>query len=274
MDPESGTRPPSGAADPPDHAHEYASAHGAVPGPVPGRNPDPASTVIIEAVATHPAGPRPRTVVLLPGVSGMDTPTAAAGLALALASVQPADVLLADIDPAPRPTGLATRFGLCAPEPGALLPVAPRLTYRSTRPDELAGPWPERTGLLLVHTGPMPGREALDAALTAARDAAAGTVLLLTPDTDAGARAASAALDWLDGAGCGELARGAVVVLAGDGADAGSLTDGSSTFRCRSVHRLPAAAHLVAPGVLDPDLIPDKALDTLLDLAREALDDA
>lgn len=262
MDPESGARPSSDPLIPPEP----------VAVPLTDSVPDPASTVIIDAVTaglSRSGGPGPRCVVLLPGVSGMDTPTTAAGLALALASVQPADVLLVDLEPARRGTGLAMRFGLYAPQPGALLPVAPRLTYRPTSLDELAGPWPAQIGLLLVHCGPGPSRETLEAAL-----AVADSVLLFTPDTDAGADAVSAALDWLCGAKCGGLARGAVVVLAGDGEDAGTLADGPLLDRCRSVYRLPAAAHLVAPGVLDPELIPDKARETLLDLAREVLHDA
>lgn len=256
MDPEPGGRPSSDPNHPPDRA------------------PDPASTVIIEAVdgaLAHPAGRRPHCLVLVPGISGVATPTVAAGLALALASVQPADVLLADLDshPVERGTGLSMRFGLYAPEPGAMLPVAPRLTYRPTRPDELADPWPQHFGLMLVHCGPSPTREALDGAL-----AVADSVLLFTPDSDAGTEAAGAALGWLCAAERAELARGAVVVLGGDGADAGVSTEGPLADRCRAVHRLPAAAHLVPPGVLDPELIPDKALDTLLDLVREVLDDA
>ncbi|HEY9473960.1 MAG TPA: hypothetical protein VIS06_08925 [Mycobacteriales bacterium] len=263
MDPESGVQPPSDPVDlsePPD-LPELPQP------PEPPDPPDPARTVIFEATsmaAFSTTNRRPRCVVLLPAVSGVDTSTTAAGLALALASVQPADVLLLDMDSAPPGTGLATRFGLYRTPPGALMPVAPRLTYEPTGPGELVGPWPERFGLLLVHCGPAPSWDVLDGALTIA-----SSVLLLTPDTAAGLESATAALDWLCGGRRAELAREAVVVLAGEGEDGGVVTEGPLPGRCRVVLRIPAAAHLAVPGVLDPDLIPDGARDALLDLAKE-----
>ena len=243
MDPEPGVRPPSDPVDP----------------------SDPARTVIFDpAIPFATATRRHRCAVLLPAVSGVDTSTMAAGLALALVSVQPADVLLLDIDPAPPGTGLAARFGLHQPPSGALVPVAPRLTYQPTGADGLVATWPERFGLLLAHCGPAPSREVLDRSLTIA-----GAVLLLAPDTDTGVESAAAALDWLGGGPGTELARTAVVVLAGEDEGGGVVTDGPLPGRCRAVLRIPAAAHRVSPGVLDPDLIPDHARDALLDLAKE-----
>lgn len=242
MDPEPGVEPPSDPVEP----------------------SDPARTVIFEPMIPVGAARRRHCAVLLPAVSGVDTSTTAAGLALALVSVQPADVLLLDLDPASPGTGLASRFGLYRPPSGALVPVAPRLTYQPTGADGLVTAWPERFGLLLAHCGPAPSREVLDRALTIA-----GSVLLLAPDTEVGVEVAAAALDWLEGGLGAELARTAVVVLAGEDEDGGVVTDGPLPGRCRAVLRIPAAAHRVAPGVLDPDVIPEHARDALLDLAKE-----
>lgn len=232
--------------------------------------PDPARTVIIEAMGARldrparPSAGHPARLVLLPAVSGMDTATLTAGLGLALASVGPDDVVLADLDVAPRGTGLAMRFGLYAPQPGARMPVAPRLTYRRTGAAELDGAWPGCFGLVLVHCGPGPSRDVLDRAL-----AGAGTVLLAAPDTDVGIGSACAALDWFrDGLG-GGVAERVVVLLAGPDGAADTRTAEPLAARCRAVRRLSADVHSAAPGVFDPDLIPGAALDALLDLARE-----
>lgn len=228
---------------------------------------DPARTVILETLPelrTRSTGRRAHCVALLPGVSGVDTTATAAGLALALASMSAADVLLLDCDSALPGTGLCVRFGLVAPGPGAMLPVAPRLTYRPTAAEELATPWPDRYALLLVHCGPGPSRDVLEAALTAADRA-----LLLTPDCAAGTESASAALDWLSRGGWADLADGAVVALAaGNGTDPPGATE-TLAGRCRNVVRLPAEAHGVAPGVVDPALMPQAALDALAELAEE-----
>lgn len=227
---------------------------------------DPAQTVILEAIPELLARPtmrRTHCVVLLPGVSGVDTTATAAGLALALASASPPDVLLLDVDSAPPGMGLSVRFGVVAPTPGAMLPVAPGLTYRPTGPTELSEPWPDRYGLLLVHCGPGPSRDVLEAVLGVADQA-----LLLTPDCAAGVESACAALDWLCGGGHADLAGGAVVVLAAEAEPGPSAAD-ALVGRCRRVYRLPAAAHTVAPGVVDPAVMPKAALRALVDLAGE-----
>lgn len=227
---------------------------------------DPASTVIFEAPSLTEPTTHGRYVVILPGVSGLDTTATAAGLGLALASVLPTGVLLVDVEAASPGRGLGHRFGLHAPELGALLPVAPGLVYRGTAQNEMVSvAEPDDHDVLLVHCGAHPPPDVLYEIL-----GIADVVLLFTPDTTIGVESAAAAMEWLRRSGRGDLADGCVVVLAenAEGDETGAA--GRSLLgSCRAVHQLPASVHTVGPGVVDPEGMSAAAVTALMELAHE-----
>lgn len=206
-----------------------------------------------------------RRVAVVPGVSGTDTATATAGLALALASIQDGEVLLLDADSTlgvmPAGTDLAARLGLVRATPGALLPVAPRVSYHAGATiADLGRDWSNHCVVLIIYCGPGPDPGLLDAALDNS-----STLVLVTPDTDSGVASARAALDWLHDTDRHLLADSAVVALAAP--DSTSEPAGEPDMKCHSVFHLPADAYEIPPGLLDPLELPEPAQLALLGLA-------
>ena len=101
-------------------------------------------------------------------------------------------------------------------------------------------------------------------------------VLVSSPSVD-GARSASATLDWLAAHRCGELVRGAVVVLSAirprskSAVDLGRLEQHLAA-RCRAVVRIPYDAHLEVGAEVDLALLSRARADAYLVLAAEVGD--
>jgi putative peptide zinc metalloprotease protein len=101
--------------------------------------------------------------------------------------------------------------------------------------------------------------------------AAADQVVLVSPTSLDGARAASSTLDWLEEHGHAELAATAVTALNGERADRGDVDvdriEAHFASRCRACVRIPWDRHLETGAEVDTDALRPSTRDAFLELA-------